>query len=51
MHTIVYEPDPEKKYYSQTGKTVNTRIISGMLLFLQEDSQSGMRKLNHKQEC
>ena len=48
MHTIVYETDPEKKYYSQT---VNTRIISGMLLFLQENSQSGMRKLKHKQEC
>ena len=31
-HTTVYEPDPGKKYYSQTGKTVNTRNISGMLL-------------------
>ena len=27
----MYEPDPGKKYYSQTGKTVNTRNFSGML--------------------
>ena len=37
-------------YYSQTGKTVNTRNISGMLIALQEKSQSGVRKLNCKQE-
>ena len=27
MHTILYEPDPGKKYYSQTGKTINIRNI------------------------
>jgi len=32
-------------FYSQTGKTMNTRNISGMLL-----CQSGIRKLNCKQE-
>ena len=36
--------------YSQTGKIVNTRNISGMLIALQEKSQSGVRKLNCKQE-
>ena len=36
-------------YYSQTEKTVNTANISGMLLsVLQEEGQSGMRKLNRK---
>ena len=47
----MYEQDPEKKYYSQTGKTVNTRNFCGIsTIVLQEKSQSGMRKLNHKQE-
>ena len=36
--------------YSQTGKTVNTRNISGMLIALQEKSQSSVRKMNRKQE-
>ena len=41
--------------YSQTEITVNTRNISGMLLYCekkkqQQQQQSGMRKLNGKQE-
>ena len=39
-----------KELYSQTGKTINTRNISGMLMCCKKKSQSGVRKLNRKQE-
>ena len=44
------EPD-SRLVYSQTEKTVNTRNISGMLLCCEKiKKQSGVRKLNGKQE-
>ena len=38
-------------HYSQTGKTVNSRNISGMLLCCKKKAnQSSVRKLNQEQE-
>ena len=47
---LLATPTIKHNYYCETQKTVNTRNINGMLLCCKEKSQSGVRKLNRKQQ-